>query len=288
MKKILIIGGCGFIGKYVIEESLKKNWEIHVLDKKTNLVNYNSITYHKKDIHNYNEVNSIISLGFDAVLHFAAIAGISDTKKDPLKTINTNILGTTNILESCRANNINQFIFASSVYVHSKHGSIYAATKRCCELIIEKYHEEYNLNYTILRYGSVYGLNANEFNFISESIKNVLAGEKINYYGSGEEQREYIHIKDAAQITVDTVNDKKYYNNAFKITGSQKISIKNLFNLIRETTNLEIKINYNKEINSGHYIQTPYNYTPKVSQRLVPELEYDLEGGIYEIFLSLK
>jgi UDP-glucose 4-epimerase len=145
---------------------------------------------------------------FDVVFHLAAIAGITDSKRSPFDAIQVNILGTTTVLEAIRLHAPNtQIIYASTVYVHSKHGSIYAATKKCCELLIEKYAEEYNVNYTFLRFGSVYGPGANDFNFVHNILRKAIVGENLIYDGTGDEVREYIHINDAAAL-------------AFRVIGS--------------------------------------------------------------------
>ena len=90
------------------------------------------------------------------IYHFAGLADINEAKVKPVKTITSNILGTTIILEACRINNVDRFIFASTIYVYSELGSFYRSCQQACELIIENYFDEYNLNYTILRYGSLY------------------------------------------------------------------------------------------------------------------------------------
>ena len=97
------------------------------------------------------------------------IADIGESKKKPIDTIETNIIGTANLLEGARINKIKKFIFASSVYVFSKYGSFYGKSKQACELLIEEYQNEFNLDYIHVRYGSLYGPRAQEWN----GLKNI-------------------------------------------------------------------------------------------------------------------
>ena len=139
--------------------------------------------------------------GFNFVIHFAGIADIGESKEKPLETIETNIIGTANLLEGCRKNKIEKFIFASSVYVFSKYGSFYGKSKQACELLIEEYQNEFNLDYIHVRYGSLYGPRAQEWNGLKKYISEIIKNKQIDFSGNGEEKREYIHVKDAAIMT---------------------------------------------------------------------------------------
>ena len=81
----------------------------------------------------------------------------------------------------------------------SRKGAFYGTSKRCSERIIEQYHEEFGLAYTILRYGSVYGDRADETNRIHRMLRQALIEGRIVFPGDGSEEREYIHAEDAAR-----------------------------------------------------------------------------------------
>jgi UDP-glucose 4-epimerase len=83
-------------------------------------------------------------------------------------------------------------MFASTIYVYSELGSFYRVSKQACEKIVEEYQKEFDLDYTILRYGSLYGPRANEFNFISNALVQALKNKKIVRRGDGKEVRECI------------------------------------------------------------------------------------------------
>ena len=122
------------------------------------------------DILDTQQVNKAIK-GSQYVYHFAGLADIKEAREKPIETVKSNILGTTYILEACREYNVDRIIFASTIYVYSDLGSFYRSSKQSCELLIENYSDEFELNHTILRYGSLYGRRANDFNFIRNAIR---------------------------------------------------------------------------------------------------------------------
>jgi len=166
-------------------------------------------------------------------------------------------------------------------------GSFYRVSKQACEKLIEEYQKQYNLEYTILRYGSLYGPRANEFNSISKMLIQALQDKKIIRRGDGEEIREYIHVKDAAQLSVEALNEK-YINKHMVITGTQTLRIKDLLQMIREMFQNNIKIEYTNEVELHHYEITPYAYRPQVARKLVPQTHYDLGQGLLELIYDLQ
>lgn len=251
MKKVLLSGASGFLGRAIVNEFLNSEFEVHLIDRE--IIEVPGAHFHSVDLLDLNSLTKIFKKRFDFIYHLGAIAGISDSRDIPLETIQTNILGTANLLELTRKQNYGRFIFASSVYVHSKQGSIYAATKRCSELLIEKYSQEYGVEYTILRFGSIYGPGANHFNFISNTIQKAINDLEVIYKGSGNEKREYIHVGDAAKLAFE-VTDDQFMNEILKITGSQRISIRELFQIISESLGKKSSLNsFNKRITAIIY-----------------------------------
>jgi len=241
------------------------------------------------DILNPDDIETAVK-GCDAVYHFAAQADIGASSGIPAKTITANIIGTQNILEAARKHKVKRFMFASTIYVYSELGSFYRVSKQACEKIIEEYQREFDLDYTILRYGSLYGPRANEFNFISNSLLQALKNKKIVRRGDGKEVREYIHVKDAARLSVDALDDK-FRNKHLIITGHQQIRIKDLLIMIKEMLGGEIEIEFGDEEEMYHYEITPYNYKPQIAKKIIPDTYYDLGQGlmdqIYDLGISM-
>ena len=287
VKKVLVVGGSGFLGSHVADELTEKGYEVTIFDqKKSTWINDNQ-KFIESDLLDRKHVIKSLE-GFNFVIHFAGIADIGESKEKPLETIETNIIGTANLLEGCRKNKIEKFIFASSVYVFSKYGSFYGKSKQACELLIEEYQNEFNLDYIHVRYGSLYGPRAQEWNGLKKYISEIIKNKQIDFSGNGEEKREYIHVKDAAIMTASLLeSDEK--NIAVNITGHQVISTLDLFKLIFEVLQLEEKINLSKESNVvSHYKISPYSFQPKESKKLVPKKFIDIGQGVLEIIHEIE
>ena len=109
-------------------------------------------------------------------------------------------------LNACVEKKVSRFIFASSMYVYSSFGSFYNASKKSSEIIIEAFNQEYGLDFTFLRYGSLYGPRAQDWNGINSFLKLIVNEGKLDYFGSGEEKREYIHVSDAADLSLEILS----------------------------------------------------------------------------------
>ena len=286
-KKVLVVGGSGFLGSHVADELTEKGYEVTIFDQKKSTWMNDNQKFIESDLLDREHVIKSLE-GFNFVIHFAGIADIGESKEKPLETIETNIIGTANLLEGCRKNKIEKFIFASSVYVFSKYGSFYGKSKQACELLIEEYQNEFNLDYIHVRYGSLYGPRAQEWNGLKKYISEIIKNKQIDFSGNGEEKREYIHVKDAAIMTASLLeSDEK--NIAVNITGHQVISTLDLFKLIFEVLQLEEKINLSKESNVvSHYKISPYSFQPKESKKLVPKKFIDIGQGVLEIIHEIE
>ena len=280
MANILVIGGSGFLGSHVSDMLSKKGNKVYIFDK----IISPYLSYEQNmivgDILDLDLIDKSVK-GMDYVYHFAAMADITESKDKPLEAVKFNILGTMNVLESCKKYKVKRFIFSSSVYVYSTQGSFYKTTKQACELLIENYFEEFNLEYTILRYGSLYGTRANNFNFISSIIKQALINGEIERKGDGSEVRDYINVIDAANSSVEILKDD-FINAYVMITGDQSRKVKDLLTIIKEIFNDEINIKYLTENYKGHYQLTPYSFRPKVALKLTPKVHHDLGQGILD------
>lgn len=283
--KVAVFGGSGFLGSHVADELAEQGYEVVVYDTQESSYRHKDQNMVVGDILDAEKVIKSVE-GCDFVYNFAGIAGIDEACHDPVKTVAVNVLGTTNILEACRINQVKRFVFASTVYVYSDLAPIYRSSKQACELLIEDYQKVYDLNYTILRYGSLYGSRANHFNYIYEVIRQAVENGKIVRKGDGEEIREYIHVKDAARLSVEILSDE-FKNQHIILTGNQSIRIKDLLNMIAEMFDHKISVEYQPKSEAGHYAITPYSFRPKVAKRLMSNNYYDLGQGILDIIYEV-
>ena len=196
--RILVTGGSGFLGSHVADALSDAGHEVSIFDIKPSQYLRKGQKMIVGDFLDSDMVAAAVR-GMDVVYHFAGIADIDDCADAPINTVSVNVFGTVQLLESCLKAGVGRFVFASSAYVFSESGSFYRTSKRACESFIEDYSNHYGLKYTCLRYGSLYGPRADGKNSIYSLLKQAVNTGKIRYKGRGDEQREFIHVYDAAK-----------------------------------------------------------------------------------------
>lgn len=284
-KKVIIFGGSGYIGIHLSQALIKKNYIVTIFDLKKNQFNKGT-KFIKGNILNIESVKRAVR-GKDIIYHFAGEADIYEANKNPLKAIKKNILGTTNVLEAAVKYNIKRFIFASSIYVFSEQGGIYRTTKQACELIIENYSNIFDLKYTNLRFGSIYGPGANNFNFIYKMLNDAILNKKMVRNGDGSEVRNYINVLDVAKYCIIILH-KKYENKNVMLLGKEKKTIKQVLNLIKSLLGNHIKIEYTGKRDFAHYKTTPFNFRPRKAELLKEFSEIDFEAGIKNLIKEVE
>lgn len=281
--KTFITGGSGFIGKNLIESLIKAEHEVTVYDINKIEDFQGEFNFIEGDILDLEKLTSSLK-NQNYVFHLAAIADIEESKNNPIKTINANIIGTTNLLEASIKNKVERFMFGSSMYVYNNLGSFYGLTKKISEMLIETYSNEYNLNYTFLRYGSLYGPYSQKWNALYRYVKEIIENDSIKYLGTGNETREYIHIFDAIKLSIKCMS-QEYVNKAVIISGQQVLNSKHLLELIFEVLDKDPKkiIFESTHHKKYHYNLTPYKYDIKTASRLIPNEFIDIGAGIIEL-----
>lgn len=278
---ILVTGGSGFLGSHITDALINRGHKTSVLDRqKSEFVN-GAATFIQGDVTDSAQIATILK-GYDAVYHCAGIAGIDDCKQSPQNTIKVNVQGTLNVLEACVSNNVNRFIFASSAYVFSKYGYFYRTSKLACENLISDFNALYGLNYTNLRFGSLYGRRADDRNSVYRLLKTALKDGKIVYKGTGTELREFIHVQDAAEIAVDILADE-YINKSIIITGTEKYRYIDVLNMIREIIDKDVKLELQEREDNCHYSLTPYSFNPDLGHKVVRTNFIDFGQGLLDI-----
>lgn len=223
-KLILVTGGAGFIGSHVSKRLIELGHEVIIVD---NFNPYYDLslkeariamllkdlphTLYRNDIRDENAMRKIFETHKpDLVCHQAAQAGVRYAKQDPFAYGNSNLLGTLTLLELAKEFNVKGFVMASSssVYGDALHYpvketdtadhpiSLYAATKRSCELLAYSYHHLYYIHVTCLRYFTVYGPWGRPDMAIFSFTKAALENKTIDVYGHGEMARDFTYIDD--------------------------------------------------------------------------------------------
>jgi UDP-glucose 4-epimerase len=146
--------------------------------------------------------------------------------------------------------------------------------------------ERYRLNYTILRYGSLYGRRADDRNGIYGFLKQAMETGTIHYDGSGDATREYIHVTDAAKLSVQILA-QEYANRHLVLTGQERMQVRNLLRMISEMLPNVTECSFGDQSADGHYVMTPYAFHPKVGHKLVANDYVDLGQGLLDCLAEL-
>jgi UDP-glucose 4-epimerase len=283
--KILVTGGAGFLGSHVADALTEAGHEVTIFDIRKSPYLSDNQKMVIGDILDSETVTRAID-GNQVVYHFAGIADIDECTEKPVETAHYNIIGTIKLLEGCRDVGVQRFIFASSAYVYSNSGYFYRSSKQACESYIENYNELYGLPYTCLRYGSLYGDRSDDRNSIYKMIKQAFTDGKITYCGNGDEIREFIHVKDAAQSSVEVLKDE-YENQHIILTGYERFTYKQLVEMIVEIIGNNISVEFKPSTRAAHYKITPYNFSPKLGKKLVNNPHIDMGQGMLQCMAEI-
>lgn len=287
--KIVVFGGSGFLGSYLVEALVMARHDVTVFDLKEAASLNGKVRMVVGSILDQDKVKEALR-GCEVAYNMVSISDIEECVRKPIEAVEVNILGNTVLLEACVQAKVKRFVLASTLYVYSSAGGFYRSTKQAAEAIVEDYKRYYGLNYTVLRYGTPYGPRADGRNSVHRFLKQAFEQGKIDYDGTGEEVREYIHAHDAAMLSVKIL-DNQYENERVVLSGLHPTRIKDFFVMINEIFGNTLKINYLKsikKISDAHYQVTPYSYNPKIAKKLVLESYLDLGQGILDCIESIK
>ena len=284
--KVVVIGGSGFLGSYVAEKLSKRNYDTIIYDQKEPIKLLKNQIFIKGDIKDAKKlIHTVKETKY--VYNFAALADLDAAQTQPLSTVEINVLGNVNVLEACRLSKVERYVFASSIYVFSKEGGFYRCSKQSAETYIEEYNNQYNLDYTILRYGSLYGKGADSSNNIYKIIKKALKTKTLIYEGNIEAIREYIHVEDAANASIDCLTNE-YKNQSLVLTGLESIKVKDFLFMLAEILNIPFEnVEFRNNYFTGHYVRTPYSFQPKLGRKYIPKDHIDFGQGLLELIENI-
>ncbi|MBC8345252.1 MAG: NAD(P)-dependent oxidoreductase [Candidatus Marinimicrobia bacterium] len=284
-KKILIFGSSGFLGQHLVSLLKEDNeiiqFDINPLEDRMSDSNFIQGSILDKGL------VLTATKGVDIVYHFAAMTDLDIVNNNPAKAIEVNIAGTSNILDACMKENVERFIFSSSVYVYSQSGGVYKSTKQACELLIEDYDKMHGLNYTILQLGSVYGPGATQTNLISRLIFEALTQSEIQHYGTGEEIRHYLFVKDVVNVAKDLMN-VKFNKRKIILMGNERKTISQLMDEIISQTDLNSQKVFKENDYDIHYKTSPFHTKPNGAIDYNIESPTSISMGLKETILFLQ
>ena len=272
--KIAITGGSGLIGTE-LSRLFNQEHDVTVLDFKEPKVS--NINFLKIDIENSNEIIDSTK-EIDLIIHLAAALGVVETEKNPVKTLDVNAMGTKNVLEACRKNNIKKIIFSSSseIYGEPEHIPIketdritpittYGISKLMAEEYIKSYSRVYDIQYTIFRLFNVYGEEQANRWVVPEFVKKIVNDEEVSIHGDGNQVRAFCHVSDIANAFSFALT--KGDNEAFNVGNNfEPISIKELANRIISLTKSKSKIRFISFDDSSRNRREIINRAPDTSK----------------------
>ncbi len=270
MATILLTGTAGFIGYHTAIKLLKNKIKIIGIDnindyydtklklyRLRQLKKYDNFKFRKVDIEDYSKLNGIFRNNrIDKVINLAARAGVPYSKKNPFVYLNTNTMGTLNLLESMKEFGVKKIVLAStsSLYAGEKMPfkedlhvntpiSVYAATKKSAEMLAFTYHSLYNLDVSVLRYFTVYGPAGRPDMSIFRFIKWIDEGNPIELFGDGTQSRDFTYVDDIANGTISAMKHLGY--EVINLGGGNKpISIIKVIQKIEKLLSKKAKIDF--------------------------------------------
>ena len=284
--RVCVIGGSGFLGSHVADQLSAAGHEVLIYDRKPSPWLQFSQTMKVGDLLTFESLQEAVK-GYDAVYNFAALADLSEALDKPIETVKINVLGNVQVLEACRQQDVKRFVYASTVYVYSRVGGFYRCSKQAAEHYVEEYQQVYGLDYTILRYGSLYGPRADHSNGLYRIVKKALETGVLRYEGSPDSLREYIHVEDAARASVVALNDD-FRNQSVVLTGQEPMRVRDLLEMLAEILGLKNDVEFIASEQPGHYVRTPYAYQPKLGRKYVPPMHVDLGQGLLQLIDGVR
>jgi len=267
--KVLVTGGAGFIGSHLVERLVEGGYGVDVFDefndfydpriKWANLYAVrDGIRIHEADIRDVAAVEGIVSRGgYDTIIHLAARAGVRPSIKEPRLYIDTNIVGTYNLLEAARAAGIGRFISASSSSVYgviktapfredmalTETISPYAATKLAAEQLCSNYSHLYGMRTINLRFFTVYGPRQRPDLAIHKFTRLINEGKPIDQFGDGSTRRDYTYVDDIIQGVMACLTYEGVLCDVFNLGECQTTTLAELIRAIEETVGKKAVIN---------------------------------------------
>ena len=255
--KVLVTGGAGFIGRWVVKRLINDSHEVWVLDNLSNgrVENLNELFVDSQalhiqigDIKNTETLHFLFRNNFDLCFHLAAGINVQESIDDPETVFANDTIGTFNVLEKCRENHV-KMVFMSTCMVYdaahdangitekhrTKPTSPYAGSKIAAENMVMSYYHAYNLPAVILRPFNTYGpfqKSGGEGGVIAIFIKNKLEGKKICIFGDGTQTRDLLYVKDCARFVVAAGYSEQANGQIINAGLGQDVSINLLADLI--------------------------------------------------------
>ncbi len=264
---ILITGGAGFIGSHLCDALLEKGYAVRILDdlstgKRANLQLDNPrLTLIEGDVADA-ELVQRAAQGCHAVVHLAAVASVQASVEDPVKTHQSNFIGTLNVCEAMRVQGIRRVLFASSAAVYGNNGegqsiaedtpkaplTPYAVDKLASEQYLDFYRRQHGLEPVVFRFFNIFGPRQDPSSpysgVISIFSERVSQGLPITVFGDGEQTRDFLYVGDLVQVMVQALEQAQVEEGAVNIGLNQATSLNQLLKALEQVVGSLPAISY--------------------------------------------
>ena len=260
--RYLVTGGAGFIGSNIVEELLKRNYTVRVLDnfstgKRENLKEFQKdIELIEGDIRSFHIVQKAVK-GIDVILHEAALPSVPRSINDPITSNEVNVVGTLNILDAAKENNVKRVVYASSSSVYGdnpelpKHEGMmpnplspYAVSKLAGEKYCQVYSRLYGIETVILRYFNVFGPrqdpNSEYSAVIPKFIKLISNNQRPTIYGDGTQSRDFTYVANVVEANILAATKNIQSGIVMNCACHGQVTLNSLIRELNELLNKEV------------------------------------------------
>ena len=308
IKKILLTGGAGFLGSHLSKKLLDKKYKVLCVDNfysssKSNIANLldnPNFKFYEQDVCNLD-----IDENIDIIYNLACPASPIHYQADPVKTIQTNVIGSINVLELAKKYNAKIFQASTSeVYGDPKISpqdesywgnvnpigirSCYDEGKRAAETLFFDYHRQYNINIKVCRIFNTYGPNMalNDGRVISNFIIQALKNEDLTIYGDGNQTRSFCYVDDLIDGIVNIMDLETSFTGPINLGNDNELSIDKIAKLVIQLSGSKSKIKNLKPL-SDDPIQRKPNLT-LANHKINWKPKVDIETGILKTIQYFK
>ncbi|MFK8060228.1 MAG: NAD-dependent epimerase/dehydratase family protein [Polaribacter sp.] len=295
MTNILVTGGAGNVGSYLVKELAKDTSnQIVVFDNLLTgeikkVPKLENVIFIKGNVNNYNDISAVFHrFNFNYVFHFAAVVGVKRTLENPLLVLE-DIKGFENILNLSKNTSVSKVYFSSSSEVYGEPFEIpqnekttplnsklpYAIVKNLGESYLKSYYQEFGLKYSIFRFFNTYGPNQSEDFVIPKFIKLAQKNEDVLIYGNGLQTRTFCYIDDNIDSIIKIHSENLIDNDVINIGNDIEITVLDLAKTIIKITKSKSKIVHIDALEEGDMLRRCPDITKmkKILQRDLVALE---------------
>jgi len=261
VKKVLITGGAGFIGRHLADHLIQHGgYEVTVIDNESlgdrKHLDLDKVRFLEGDLRSRDDLRAALE-GQEAVVHLAADTRVMDSIENPVHNFENNVIGTFNLLELSRELGVGRIVAASTggaivgdvpPPVHERMAaqptSPYGASKLMLEGYLSAYSAAFGLPGCAVRFSNIYGPRSfHKGSVVAHFFKQILAGKPLTVYGDGTQARDYLYVKDLT-TGIQAAIENTEATGAYQLGSGKPTTLNELIELMRRVTGRDLEVNY--------------------------------------------